>query len=348
MKAAKRGCGIVVKSLGLAAAFAMAAATAYAADPVQKIKSVAVFVPGAVAGSPLYEQMVSGAQRACKEAGVKFSAIEAGFNQADWGGKLSQLAASGEWDLIVSSNPAIPALCLEALKVAPKQKFFVADGYLDGNAQMATVQYNQVEQGYLLGYFAGLMSLSKSDGKNKDKKVGVIIAQRYPSLDQAILPGFEKGLKDAAPGYGIESRLIGNWYDSAKAMELSKALIDSGVSVLFPVAGGAAQGVITAAKESGKSVVWFDGSAYAQAPGTILACSLIRQEKLMYEKVSAALSGKLELGKAIVLSVKDGYVDFDDADPLYRKFVSADVRKKMQPIIDGLRSGAISFTTPTF
>jgi riboflavin transport system substrate-binding protein len=327
---------------------ALAALQSLQAAPATTIKSVAVFVPGAVAGSPLYEQMVAGAQRACKEAGVRFSAVEAGFNQADWAGKLSQLAASGEWDLIVSSNPAIPALCVEALKVAPKQKFFISDGYLSGNANVSTVQYNQVEQGYLLGYFAGLVTLSKDDGKNKAKKVGVVLAQSYPSLDQAILPGFEKGLKAAAPGYGLETRLIGNWYDGAKALELSKALIDSGISVLFPVAGGASQGVITAAKETGKSVVWFDGTAYAQAPGTILACSVIRQEKLMYERVSAALAGKLEWGKAEVLGVKDGYVDFDDVDPLYAKYSSAELRAKMKSVIEGLRSGKTSFATPTF
>lgn len=318
------------------------------AAPVAKIRSVAVFVPGAVAGSPLYEQMVAGAQRASKEAGARFAVVEAGFNQAEWAAKLGQLAASGEWDLIVSSNPAIPALCVEALKIAPAQRFFVSDGYLAGNPNVATVQYNQVEQGYLLGYFAGLVSLASDVGKNKGKKVGVVLAQSYPSLDQAILPGFEKGLKAAAPGYAIEPRLIGNWYDGAKALELSKALIDSGVSVLFPVAGGAAQGVVTAAKQAGKSVVWFDGTAYAQAPGTILACSVIRQEKLTYERVSAALSGKLEWGRAEVLGVKDGYVDFDDVDPLYAKYVPAGIRSKMKPVIDALRSGKVAFTTPTF
>lgn len=335
------------KAIAMAAALALGAAQGVFASPKAAIRSVTVFVPGAVAGSPLYEQMVKGAQRACAEAGIRFGTVEAGFNQADWAGKLTQLAASGEWDLIVSSNPALPALCVEALAAAPQQKFLIADSYLKGNPNIATVLYNQVEQGYMLGYFAGLQSSALAGGRTGPQKIGVILAQRYPTLDEAILPGFEKGLKESAPGSSLEMRLIGNWYDSAKAMELSKALIGSGVSVLFPIAGGAGQGVISAAKEAGKSVLWFDGSNYDQAPGTIVACSVIRQEKLVYEKVRAAISGSLEWGKPVVLGVKDGYVDFDDGHPSYAKNLPT-VRERMKPIVDALRSGKLSFPSPTF
>ncbi len=316
-----------------------------AAKAGETIRSLAVFVPGAAAGSPLYEQMVDGARRSCEENGVTFTAYEAGFNQAEWGERLTGLAASGKWDIIVSSNPSIPALCLETLKVVPGQRFLVADGYLSGNKNIHTVLYNQVEQAYSLGYFAGLYSQFKDPAA---LSVGVVVAQRYPSLDQAILPGFEAGLRDAAPNMGIDVRLVGNWYDAAKAMELSKALLDSGAQVLFPIAGGAAQGVITAAKDKGRSVVWFDSSNYSLAPGTILACSLLRQEKLIYERVTQAIKGQLVWGEAEILSMKDGYVDFDDNDELYSRYVPEELRAKMGIVVAELRSGKKSLPTPTF
>jgi simple sugar transport system substrate-binding protein len=310
-----------------------------------KIKSIAVFVPGAVSGSPIYEQLVAGAKRAADEEKLAFSVYEAGFNQAEWGEKLNQLAASGKWDLIVSSNPSMPALCVEALKVAPKQRFFVADGYLAGNANLATVLYNQVEQAFPLGYLAGLLTRSMDP---EATVVGVVVAQRYPTFDQAILPGFEKGLAEADPNMRVSLRLIGNWYDAAKAMELSKALFDSGAQVIFPIAGGAAQGVVTAAKDKGRKVLWFDSSAYSMEPGTIAACAMLRQEKLVYERVAQAVKGKLAYGKAEILSMKDGYVDFDDADPLYLRNIPQDIRDKMAAMLGRLRSGELSFESPTF
>jgi simple sugar transport system substrate-binding protein len=62
-----------------------------------------VFVPGVAAGSPLHEQMVSGARRAAAEyPNLTVKVIEGGFNQAEWEEKVTALAASGEYG---SSSP---------------------------------------------------------------------------------------------------------------------------------------------------------------------------------------------------------------------------------------------------
>ena len=45
---------------------------------------VCVFVPNVVSGSPTYEQMVAGVERAVAEVpGASYKVVEAGFNQAD-------------------------------------------------------------------------------------------------------------------------------------------------------------------------------------------------------------------------------------------------------------------------
>jgi simple sugar transport system substrate-binding protein len=69
--------------------------------------------------------------------------IEAGFNQAEWQSKLTELASTRQWDLIVTSNPAMPALAEQTVKAVPGQRFFIADGYLKGKPTIATAQYNQ-------------------------------------------------------------------------------------------------------------------------------------------------------------------------------------------------------------
>jgi simple sugar transport system substrate-binding protein len=307
---------------------------------------VCVFVPNVVSGSPTYEQMVAGAERAVAEvSGASIKVVEAGFNQAEWLGKLSSLVATGEFGLIVSSNPAIPDLCAQAALSFPAERFFVADSWLPGNKSIHTVLYNQLEQGYLVGYLAGLASSGKLGGK-ASHKAGLIVAQRYPSLDKLIEPGFAKGLAASDPEATLETRVLGNWYDATKASELAVSLYDAGAAAILPIAGGAAQGVVSAAKAKGRYVLWFDdNSGYRLAPGTVIGCAVMRQEKLVYEQVKALLeqgpASKL-YGEADIVGVKDGYVDFDGNDPAYKALPAA-ARVALEGELAKLKAGKLAF-----
>ncbi|MDA8425106.1 MAG: BMP family ABC transporter substrate-binding protein [Treponema sp.] len=327
-------------AFGLAAALSLAAVGAWALPGPPR---VCVFVPGVVAGSSTYEQLVAGAKRAVAEVpGAAIKIVEAGFDQSQWLDKLSALAASGEFSLIVSSNPAMPDLARQVAESFPAERFFIADGYLPGNPRIHTVLYNQFEQGYLVGYLSGLVDLSHMPGVTGSHKAGLVIAQSYPTLDKLIEPGFEKGLKDADPEAVLETRQIGNWYDATKAAELASALFDSGVSVILPIAGGAGQGVVSAAQARGRRVVWFDGDGYNLAPGTVIGCAILRQEKLVYEQVKAILLGAQPYGTADVVGIRDGYVDFDGSGAAY-KALPADLRATFEARLRLLHEGKLSF-----
>jgi riboflavin transport system substrate-binding protein len=329
----------------LTAALAVASLNALAA-PV-KAPKVCVFVPNVLSGSPTYEQMAAGAKRAVEEIpGATLKIVEAGFNQAEWLEKLSAVAATGEFDLIVSSNPSIPDLCAQVASSFPAARFFVADSWLPGNKAIHTVLYNQIEQGYMVGYLAGLASAGKLDGKGASHKAGFIMAQHYPSLDTLIEPGFAKGLKAADPSAVLETRVLGNWYDATKASELAKSLFDAGAAAILPIAGGAAQGVVSAAKAKGRYVVWFDDdSGYRLAPGTVIGCAVLRQERLVYERVKALLSqgeSSALYGKADIVGAKEGYVDFAADNPAYKGLPAA-ARAALDAEVAKLKSGALAF-----
>ena len=64
------------------------------AASARKGATIAVFVPGVVSGSPVYEMLVAGTQKAVAEfPSAKVQVIEAGTNQAEWGDKLVSLVA---------------------------------------------------------------------------------------------------------------------------------------------------------------------------------------------------------------------------------------------------------------
>jgi riboflavin transport system substrate-binding protein len=335
------------KAITMTAILALAAIYAFGAPA--KAPKVCVFVPNVLSGSPTYEQMVAGAKRAVAEIpGATLKIVEAGFNQAEWLGKLSALAATGEFSLIVSSNPAIPDLCAQVAASFPEARFFVADSWLPGNKAIHTVLYNQIDQGYMVGYLAGLASSGRlaAKGASASHKVGLIVAQHYPSFDKLIEPGFEKGIKAADPAATLETRVLGNWYDATKASELANGLFDAGAAAILPIAGGAGQGVVSAAKSKGRYVVWFDDdSGYRLAPGTVVGCAVLRQDRLVYERVKALLaqgSSSPLFGKAEVVGAKDGYVDFASDDPSYKGLPAA-ARAALEGEVAKLKSGALAF-----
>jgi len=309
--------------------------------------SIAVFVPGVAAGSPLYEQMVSGAQKVAAEySNLTVKVIEGGFNQAEWAEKVTSLAATGEYQFILTSNPAMPFVCADVAKDFPDQKFINVDAYLSGNPQFYTLLYNQVEQAYFAGYLAGLVTKSRMKGATPDLKVGMIVAQEYPALTKMMKPGYEMGFRAVDPKITLDYRVVGNWYDANKAGDLAKSMMDAGVDVILSITGGAAQGIIKAAQERGRYVLYFDSNEYKLAPGTIIGCSTLKQERAVYEVVKKAMEGTLAFGTADIVDAKGGYVDFEQADPLYVKAVPADVRAKMADVVKKVKAGQIKLEVP--
>jgi simple sugar transport system substrate-binding protein len=284
--------------------------------------------------------LVSGVKRAAGEyPGVSVQFIEGGYNQAEWEGKLTALAASGKYDLIVSSNPSLPALAQSVSLKFPEQRFLLLDGELSGVPNIYTLRYNQREQAYMAGYLAALLIDEAGGGR-----IGLIAGQEYPAMTQTILPGYSEGAAAVNSGIAVDFRVVGNWYDAAKCAELAAGMINEGDRVLLCIAGGANEGAVQAAAESpssGARIIWFDTNGYAVRPPYIAGSCVIFQDKAAYNTTKLFLEGTLPFGTAELVGVRDGYVDFIEDDPLYTAAVSAGVREKQHEMLERLRSGSL-------
>ncbi|MDR0399458.1 MAG: BMP family ABC transporter substrate-binding protein, partial [Treponema sp.] len=215
------------------------------------------------------------------------------------------------------------------------------------NPQIGTYLYNQYEQSFYLGYLAGLVTTGSMPRANPAKKIGFIAAQEYPLLTRHIVPGFLEGARRADPDIELDFRVIGNWFDATKAAELASGMIDSGVDVFASIAGGAAQGMIRAAGQRGAYVVSYIINEYHLAPGFIVGCGLMEQEKLVQEILSDALEGKLQYGVSRTVGLREGYLGFASDDPAYIDSLPQDIRDKFAAFMDALRAGRISYTAPS-
>ncbi|MDR0410707.1 MAG: BMP family ABC transporter substrate-binding protein [Treponema sp.] len=293
---------------------------------------VGVFVPGVIAGSPIYEMMAQGVQKACAEKNISVTVVEAGYNQAEWEPSLTSMSAGGRYALIVSSNPSLPAIAVSVSAKFPKQKFLLLDGELAGNPSVYTLRYDQYEQFFMAGSIAGLVTMECGG----EKKVGLLAGQEYPTMNEIILPAYLEGTRAIATDFNVDFRVLGNWFDAGKAAEIAIDMFNRGSYVILCVAGGANEGVVQTAAERGTKVVWADTNGYGVRPGVVIGSSVVHQDKAAYEKTRLFLEGGLPFGEAEMVGVKDGYVEFIQNDANYISAVSEAVRTKQMEIVEGL------------
>lgn len=297
--------------------------------------SIAVFVPGIVAGSPIYEMLVEGVRRAASEhEGTQTQIIEGGSSQGEWQQKVSALAASGSFDVIVTSNPAMPAICDAVSQQFPNQRFIIFDGYLEGNENIHTLRYDQYQQAYLIGHQAGLVTTSTMEGANEELVIGLIAGQEYPDMNDQILPGYLAGAREVNGQITVDFRVVGNWYDATKGAELTRSIASGGADVILCIAGGANQGVLTAAEELGIYVLWYDSNGYGKAPGTVVGSTSVRQDLASYETVKKAIEGSLVYGTARQVGIKEGYITFIDDDSDYEAAVPQSIRSLQKGFVE--------------
>jgi simple sugar transport system substrate-binding protein len=312
----------------------LTAALAVALVPLQA-STIAVFIPGALQGSPTYELLDAGVRQAAAEVvGTKVKTIEGGFNQAQWGEQLASLAASNEYQWIVTSNPAMPEICAPIAQAYPAQKFIILESY-STNPSFATLSYNHRELAYLHGVLAGLVTRNRKGAA----VTGLVAGQEYPDMNNAILPGFREGFQSVLPAGKVEFRVVGNWYDAGKGAELAKSLFSQGATVVLPIAGGAGQGVVSAAKKAGKAVLWYDTDGYALEKGIVAGSGVIHQDKATYQLVKKALAAKLEYGNPQVVGVREGLLDYVTTSAAYVAVLPAAVRTAFEVVVGQFRSG---------
>lgn len=310
--------------------------------------SVLVYVTGITAGSPSYELMVQGVEDfAVGKDNVKVKVYEAGYNQAEWESQLTDLTASGEYDLIVTSNPALPDICINVAAKFPYQKFIITDAYLEGNPQIKTYLFNQYEQSLILGYLAGLITTSSMEYANSSLTIGFIAAQEFPLLTKHIVPGFIDGAQMVNPNIKLDYRVIGNWYDAGKSTELANSMIATGTDVFTTIAGSADTGLIAAAKAKGAYIVYPNINLYSTAPGIIVGCGTMGQREVVRQAMEEAYDGSIVYGKASIEGISAGIIDFIDDDPLYGTGLTDDVRHKFDAFLSDIRAGRIFYTVPS-
>ena len=146
----------------------------------------------------------------------------------------------------------------------PDVKFAIFDVVLD-IANVASVNYKSNEGSFLVGAIAAL--------KTKSGKIGYIGGVDVPLLRE-FEAGYVAGIQAINPDAEISveyiSESVAGFGQPDRAKELALAQYENGIDVIYVAAGGSGQGVLEAAQEQQKFIIWVDSNGNHLAPGIVL------------------------------------------------------------------------------
>ncbi len=156
-----------------------------------------------------------------------------------------------------------------------------------------SIIYSQHEGSFLAGALAGSFS--------ETKKIGFIDAIDI-AIIKAFQTGFVEGVEYTSPSAQISVEYISHFPDFSgfnnpkTAHKMATSLYDSGVDIIFAVAGLSGNGVIQAAKNKQKFVIGVDSDLDHMAKGFVLTSVMKRLDIAVYTEVIKAFEGKFEAG----------------------------------------------------
>ena len=243
--------------------------------------------------------------------GVKRAEAELGIHLNEIPGDESDLAltemlfreAAQNSDLIITAGIQMGEPLSRVAADFPDVKFAIVDVGLD-LPNVASLNYKANEGSFLVGAIAGL--------KSETGQIGYIGGVDVPLLrefEAGYVAGVHAVSPDAVVSIEYISEDIGGFNQPDQAKEIALSQYASGVDVIYTAAGGSGVGVLQAAQEQDKYVIWVDSNGNHLAPGTVLTSMVKQIENSVYSVIDETITGTF-MGGIRYLGLADGGVDY--------------------------------------
>jgi len=225
---------------------------------------VTMIYPNDCVGSAAYcTSFHIGVRTAVSELGIMLTEVN-GMENDPVATEMIMKDAAQNSDLVITAGYQMGDILNKVAPEYPDVKFAIFDVVLD-IPNVAAINYKSNEGSFLVGAIAAL--------KTETGKIGYIGGVDVPLL-QEFEAGYIAGIQTINPEAEIFVDYISDdvtgFIQPEKAKELALAQYASGVDVIYTAAGGSGQGVLEAAKEAQKFIIWVDSNGNHLAPGIVL------------------------------------------------------------------------------
>lgn len=268
--------------------------------PAKSDVSFQIILPNPRGDRSFIDSAAAGAERAIRELGVQGKIIEtAGVQEHD---AAIRRAVQEKPDLIITI--AVDASTVEEIvEEFPEQKFAAQETFFPEPPNFPNLALFNIlthENSYLAGIAAGMLTTSK--------KVGAVGGGDFPGINLFIV-GYEEGVKSVCPECETLRAYVGGsnpFSDPVRGKELALGLYAQGADIVYQVAGRSGEGVLEAAKETGKLAIGVDSNQDDLYPGNILVSAMKRVDNAVFGFVKSVVDGTYKPGETLV-GLKEGF-----------------------------------------
>lgn len=242
-------------------------------------------------------------------------------------------------------------LCKNYAQDYPEMRFIVYDTTpLDVCEQPNVYLYasSTYEAAYLVGIAAAMTS--------ETGVIGFVGGQENPLIND-FLCGYIQGALSANADIKVCSAFVGNYNDTAKALELANMQIGKNADIIFAACGGASLGVFQACKDADKLAIGCDSDQYSiyNTKGetdlaSVIMTSCLKKIDVSLESIMAHIAAGEDIfadPQAASLNLADGVVGIADNEN-YRKFVSAETQELVKQAEEDIKSGKVEVRSAYF
>jgi basic membrane protein A len=298
---------------------------------------VVLIIPGTLGDKSFFDAANNGLQKVKKELGAETKVVEMGTDKTKWEPTFNDIAAE-DWNVIISGGSEITEMFNATAEANPDKKFINYDTDIDeAPANMYNMSYSTNEVSFLAGAVAALATQSDMPNANKDNVIGFVGGMDIPGIN-AFLVGYIQGAQYVDPDVKVAVSYAGDFVNPAKGKELSLIQYNSGVDVIFNVAGGTGLGIFDAAKEKTKYAIGVDSDQATLLKDTdsekanlIITSAIKKIDTAILGAVKKLQDGTLEMGKRDVLSFVDDGVGIAEND-IYKSVFPADLQAKAEEV----------------
>ncbi|WP_320172065.1 BMP family ABC transporter substrate-binding protein [Maridesulfovibrio sp.] len=232
-----------------------------------------------------------GVRKAQQEFNFKLIILEPGKNGESTEEDFTALIR--QCDVLLLIGAQHEKLVREDSPKYPDKKFIVIEVPVRGRDNVSSVVFNQKEGSFLAGALAALMS--------KTGKIGFIGGTRVPPVADFEM-GYVAGAKYGVPDIKIDIDYVSppgdfsGFQNPQKGYAMAMNQYRNGADTIFTVAGLTGNGIIEAARTSGKFAIGVDSDQDSLAKGTVLTSMIKKLDVACYNELKSVMLGKFKPG----------------------------------------------------
>jgi basic membrane protein A len=258
-----------------------------------RLKIGMVFDIGGKGDKSFNDSAYRGMLNAANDFGADYTEFEPG-QDADRETGLRKLAQAG-YDIIIGVGFLFSDSIKNVAADYPDVRFACIDYDVRPGEELpvnlAGLRFREEEGSFLVGVLAAM--------KTDTGRIGFVGGMDIPLIHK-FEAGYVAGARHVNPGISVTVAYAGTtpqaFADPARGKELAMLQYGRGVDVIYHASGSTGNGVIEAARETGRLAIGVDSNQNYMAPGNVLTSMVKRVDNAVYMTIKAVRDGTFESG----------------------------------------------------